>query len=130
MRFKRPRNWIGLATKKTSAQESNAFPHFVACGAGFSARAAGSSVVKPDPNDRTNLRQPITTLLRMIQDVLSDWGGIGIYGIISVGLFFIVFSAALLWAFRIKKSYLNSMEVLPLNDESISKQPKGDLDHE
>ncbi len=40
----------------------------------------------------------------MIQNVLHDIGGIGIYGVISICLFFAVFGGVLLWALRLKKA--------------------------
>lgn len=56
----------------------------------------------------------------MIQNVLRDIGGIGIYGVISVSLFFVVFTSALIWAFRLKKSFLRSMASLPLREDELS----------
>lgn len=52
----------------------------------------------------------------MIQNVLRDIGGIGLYGVISVCLFFLVFSAAVIRAFLLKKPFLKSMSALPLDD--------------
>ena len=52
----------------------------------------------------------------MIQNVIRDIGGIGLYGVISVCLFFAVFSAAVLRAFLLKKPFLKSMSALPLDD--------------
>lgn len=52
----------------------------------------------------------------MIQNVLSGIGGVGIYGVISICLFFAVFVGVLVWTIGLKKSYLNSMRVLPLED--------------
>jgi len=54
----------------------------------------------------------------MIQNVLTHIGGIGIYGVISIGLFFAVFIGVLIWSFRLKQPYLNSMRELPLDGES------------
>ena len=51
----------------------------------------------------------------MIQNVLSDLGGVGIYGIISICLFFAFFVGMLLWAALLKQPYLNSMRHLPLD---------------
>ena len=51
----------------------------------------------------------------MIQNVLSDLGGVGIYGIISICLFFAFFVGMLFWAARLKQPYLNSMRNLPLD---------------
>jgi len=52
----------------------------------------------------------------MIQNVLRDIGGIGLYGVISVCLFFLVFSVALVRACLLKQPFLKSMSALPLND--------------
>ena len=52
----------------------------------------------------------------MIQNVLRSIGGVGVYGVISVTLFFLVFLTAVIWAFSHKKSHLNAMGALPLND--------------
>ncbi len=52
----------------------------------------------------------------MIQNVLRDIGGIGLYGVISVCLFFLVFSVALVRALWLKQSFVNSMSTLPLDD--------------
>jgi hypothetical protein len=57
----------------------------------------------------------------MIQDTLRNIGGIGLYGVVSICLFFAVFVGMLIWAFRLKKNYLNSMSAMPLeNDPEIS----------
>jgi hypothetical protein len=53
----------------------------------------------------------------MIKNVLTHIGGIGIYGIISICLFFAVFVGVLIWALTLKQSYLNSMRRLPLEDD-------------
>lgn len=53
----------------------------------------------------------------MIQNVLQHIGGVAGYGIISLCLFFAVFSGVLVWAFRLKKSDLDSAAALPLNDD-------------
>ena len=66
----------------------------------------------------------------MIQDVLRNIGGIGIYGVISVCLFFLVFGGVLLWAFTLEKAYLKSMSSLPLSDETAGSAKKGDAGHE
>lgn len=65
----------------------------------------------------------------MIKNVLSDIGGVGIYGIVSVCLFFITFSTAVVWALLHKKSYCQTMSALPLNDGTVS-NAKGDSNHE
>lgn len=52
----------------------------------------------------------------MIKNVLSDIGGVGIYGVISICLFFAVFTGAFIWSMLLKKSDLDSRSVLPLDD--------------
>lgn len=54
----------------------------------------------------------------MIKNVLTHIGGIGLYGIVSICLFFAVFVGVLIWALTLKKGYLNSMRQLPLEDDS------------
>lgn len=52
----------------------------------------------------------------MIKNVLENIGGVGIYGVISICLFFAFFLAMLVWVWRLKKPHLDSMRELPLND--------------
>lgn len=68
----------------------------------------------------------------MIQNVLREIGGIAGYGVISICLFFLVFTGALVWAFSLKKSLLNSMGALPLEGEASETHltRKGDTSHE
>ena len=66
----------------------------------------------------------------MIKNVLTDIGGIGLYGVISVCLFFVIFSGVLVWAFLLRKSHLNALSQLPLNDGSGENSQKGNPDHE
>ena len=65
----------------------------------------------------------------MIQDTLRSIGGIGLYGIISIGLFFTVFLGMLIWVFRLKKNYLNSMGALPIEHDSESDLPSTSTIH-
>jgi len=65
----------------------------------------------------------------MIQNVLRHIGGIGLYGVISVCLFFLVFSVALVRACRMKKEIVDSMSVLPLEDGQPAPS-KGESGHE
>lgn len=51
----------------------------------------------------------------MIKNVLAGIDGIGIYGVISICIFFTFFSGMLLWAFLKKKNYLKHMSALPLD---------------
>jgi hypothetical protein len=56
----------------------------------------------------------------MIENTLRSIGGVGIFGIVSICLFFAFFSGVLIWAGRLKKTYLNSMGGLPLDEEQTS----------
>lgn len=60
----------------------------------------------------------------MIKNVLTDIGGVGLYGIVSVLLFFLVFTGAVVSALLKKKPFLNYMGALPLNDGSETNSPK------
>ena len=66
----------------------------------------------------------------MIQNVLRELGGIGIYGVVSVCLFFLVFTVALVCALVQKKPFLQSMSVLPLQDEDGTAHNPGENAHE
>lgn len=69
----------------------------------------------------------------MIKNVLTHVGGIGLYGIVSVCLFFTVFTVALIFALLKKRPFLNHMSALPLADDTYCgscPQLKGDLRHE
>ena len=68
----------------------------------------------------------------MIQNVLSGIGGVGIYGVISICLFFAVFVGVLVWVIGLKKPYLDAMRELPLDgaaapesDADLPPNPKG-----
>ena len=54
----------------------------------------------------------------MIENVMNSMGGIEMFGIISICLFFAFFTGMLLWAASLRKSYLKSMCELPLDGES------------
>jgi hypothetical protein len=60
----------------------------------------------------------------MIQNVIRDMGGIAAYGVISILLFFAVFTGAALYAFLQRRSFCERMRALPFEDGS--KETKGD----
>lgn len=66
----------------------------------------------------------------MIKNVLEDIGGVGLYGIISICLFFTVFTAALIWTLLRRTSFCQTMSALPLQDESEDPAMKGTTSHE
>jgi len=53
----------------------------------------------------------------MIQNVLRHLGGIENYGIISICLFFACFLGILVWAFCLKRPFLNAMAAKPLEPD-------------
>ena len=53
----------------------------------------------------------------MIKNILQDIGGIGIYGVISLCLFFAVFSGALIMSLVQKSTFCAKMSALPLENE-------------
>ena len=55
----------------------------------------------------------------MYKEVLEKIDGIGLYGVISIGIFFGFFSLMLIWAFALKKNYLNTMGQLPLDGNEL-----------
>ena len=52
----------------------------------------------------------------MIQNVIRDMGGIAGFGIISVCLFFAVFTGAAIYAFLQRKAFCDRMRALPIDD--------------
>jgi hypothetical protein len=54
----------------------------------------------------------------MIQNVIRDMGGIAAFGIISVCLFFAVFTGAAIYAVVQRKTFCDRMRALPLEDDS------------
>ena len=51
----------------------------------------------------------------MYKDVLEKISGIGLYGAVSIGIFFVFFTGMLVWALTMKKSHVHAMENLPLD---------------
>ncbi len=66
----------------------------------------------------------------MIKNVLSDIGGVGVYGVISISLFFIVFLGALIRVCLLKKSTVEEASLLPLEDGIATAVTKGESHHE
>ena len=54
----------------------------------------------------------------MIQNVIRDMGGIAVFGVISICLFFAVFMTAAIYAFAQRKAFCDRMCALPLEDGS------------
>ena len=66
----------------------------------------------------------------MIKNVLTHIGGIEVYGIISICLFFAVFTGALIWALLVRKSFADRMSGLPLDDGTLNSTQEGNAHHE
>lgn len=54
----------------------------------------------------------------MIENVMNKMSGTGVFGIISICLFFAFFTGMLLWAVLLKKPYVDSMCELPLEKDA------------
>jgi hypothetical protein len=57
----------------------------------------------------------------MLEHVTHQLGGVGMFGIFSLCLFFLFFLGTMLWALCLKKNYLNAMGELPLEGDSASR---------
>ena len=55
----------------------------------------------------------------MYKEVLESIQGIGLYGVVSICIFFGFFTGMLVWAFGLKKSYINTMGNLPLDGNEL-----------
>jgi len=66
----------------------------------------------------------------MIKDVLREIGGVGLYGVVSVLLFFSVFAGALVWTLLQRRSLCDSMGSLPLRNDGNDPALKGGQSHE
>ncbi len=60
----------------------------------------------------------------MEEKIMGSMNGVGMYGVISICIFFGFFSGMLLWAFAKKKSYLDKMGSLPLDGGEKSSNDK------
>ena len=54
----------------------------------------------------------------MLQNILQHLGGIQGYGLISLCLFFAVFTGIVIWALQLKRSHLDAMAQLPLESDA------------
>ena len=61
----------------------------------------------------------------MIKNVLQEVGGLGVYALTSLLLFFGVFTGALVFTFVQRASLCRKMESLPLEDEPTPQSKKG-----
>ncbi len=56
----------------------------------------------------------------MYRNVMESIAGIGIYPIISLLMFFLFFTAILIWFFRADRKWLQEMSQLPLEESDAS----------
>jgi len=59
----------------------------------------------------------------MLENIMHRIGGTSLFGIISICIFFAFFTGMLVWAARLKKSYLKSMCELPLDKNESAREP-------
>lgn len=59
----------------------------------------------------------------MIRNVLSHMGGIELYGVVSLLLFFVFFLGMLIWVARLRRGHLDAMGRLPLEEDPPAKGP-------
>lgn len=62
----------------------------------------------------------------MIKNALQEVGGLGVYALTSLLLFFGVFTGALVFTFIQRASLCRKMESLPLEDEPTPQSKKGE----
>lgn len=65
----------------------------------------------------------------MYKDILNSIKGVEIYPIITLIIFFIVFIALIIWVFKLDKSKVEEMSLLPLEDSTIERTD-GDFENE
>jgi cytochrome c oxidase cbb3-type subunit 4 len=58
-------------------------------------------------------------MLRYIKHNLTDIDGVNIYPIFSLLIFVVFFAVMLIYVMRMKKSYINEVSALPLEDNEI-----------
>mgnify|MGYP000898200245 CR=1 FL=1 len=55
----------------------------------------------------------------MFSQNLSSIEGVSIFPIITLVLFFLIFSGVLIWVFKRDKSYIETLSNIPLQDNSL-----------
>lgn len=63
----------------------------------------------------------------MIKNVIQEVGGVGVYALTSLLLFFAVFTGALVWTLMQRATFCRKMEELPLEDESAPERKEKPL---
>jgi cbb3-type cytochrome oxidase subunit 3 len=65
----------------------------------------------------------------MVQDVLRALGGVDRYGVVSLLLFLVIFSGVIIWCLGQRKSHLDRMARLPLENE-LETPTRASISHE
>ncbi len=65
----------------------------------------------------------------MIKAVLEHIGGVGVYGVLSICIFFAFFAGVLVWAARLKRQDLEAQSTLPLEDGTAKPAPDSESTH-
>ena len=67
----------------------------------------------------------------MIKNVLTHIGGVAVYGIVSICLFFAFFAAAVVWALAQRAGHVRRMGEIPLNEGEVNPfTPTASKNHE
>ena len=66
----------------------------------------------------------------MIENVMHEIVGTNVFGIVSICIFVAFFTGMFFWEARLKKSYLDSMCELPLDEDETKGQPTSEEPHE
>lgn len=61
-------------------------------------------------------------IYNIVHSILREAESLNVYGLFSFFVFFGFFTGVLLWAFRLKKNYLNHMSDLPLDGGECDKK--------
>jgi cbb3-type cytochrome oxidase subunit 3 len=61
----------------------------------------------------------------MFKQIFESMSNIGIFGLTSMILFFLIFIGVIVWTIRADKKYLKKMEHMPLDSSTID----GDTNH-
>jgi cbb3-type cytochrome oxidase subunit 3 len=69
-------------------------------------------------------------LYNIAHSLLRDVENINAFGLFSLVVFFGFFTGVLVWAFRLKKNYLNHMGDLPLESGEAAKNPNDKIHSE
>ena len=61
----------------------------------------------------------------MFKQIFESMSDIGVFGLVAMILFFLIFLGIVYWTIRADKKYLKKMENMPLDSSKIN----GDLNH-